>query len=623
MSVVTSYNTPYGFSRYEGKNDSGNGTGAMLNMLAEVATQTLWADNRAGSSSPSPPPAPTPTPALATVTKKKRSRETSGMPLNQARMLSVNQLVRTFSRFEGDELRRVFSFQCLLIPKKCGVRFESFGNETKARNLIKDHLLAHLEDLPEGEVLQVPKQQEDMSYRKATSQIKTQRKIKTIKPVEVKPVIETSEIPIEACNEVVVETENATNPNPDTISVALAECYKKLQSIPGSGKAEDHDYFRPEDQILPTAKEQYTGVETIWIKSEDTQDDASSITNYMVTVTDNGDHPMLSVSNEVVIKTEIDVEESEMDVSSDFLQPMTDDQIVTLTVKSEELPILQEREGCVERDEHRQHKKPKGKAKFIGQSAAEKEMAVRMIESMKLKQGTSDPLECQICVPSRVFTAPTTLISHYRSHAGIKPYECHLCGGVFTRQHSLNYHLLIHSNKTRFTCSDCGRKFRHPSHFKEHQRRHTGEAPFECSDCVIRFKTRNTYKRHLKTRHGKVLTQSGGIIILSEEEFRRVRTAPRSLQTRVSSDKENNRRPRTKVVNIVRRGKKRTGEEEGEDFVQKYNLSGNWSTNLLEPEEQDGETQQVTILQAVGGSSGPTTVMVLSADNILYNNIAT
>ncbi|KAG8240497.1 hypothetical protein J6590_107374, partial [Homalodisca vitripennis] len=74
----------------------------------------------------------------------------NGMPLNQARMLSVNQLVRTFSRFESDELRRLFSFQCLLIPKKCNVRFDSFGNETKARNLIKDHLLTHLEELPEG-----------------------------------------------------------------------------------------------------------------------------------------------------------------------------------------------------------------------------------------------------------------------------------------------------------------------------------------------------------------------------------------------------------------------------------------------------------------------------------------
>lgn len=40
----------------------------------------------------------------------------------------------------------------------------------------------------------------------------------------------------------------------------------------------------------------------------------------------------------------------------------------------------------------------------------------------------------------------------------------------------------------------------------------------------IRFKTRNTYKRHLKTRHGKVLTTTGELLYLSEEDFRKVRT---------------------------------------------------------------------------------------------------
>lgn len=140
-----------------------------------------------------------------------------------------------------------------------------------------------------------------------------------------------------------------------------------------------------------------------------------------------------------------------------------------------------------------------------------------------------------------------------------------------------------------------------------------------------RFKTRNTYKRHLKTRHGKVLTQSGGIIILSEEEFRRVRTAPRSLQTRVSSDKENSRRPRPKAINFVRRTKqkKTEGNNESDDFVQKYSLSGNWSTNLLEPEVQvessTEEPQTVAILGDVGGS---TTVMVLSVENAVYKNIS-
>ncbi|KAG0714962.1 Zinc finger protein 552 [Chionoecetes opilio] len=178
----------------------------------------------------------------------------------------------------------------------------------------------------------------------------------------------------------------------------------------------------------------------------------------------------------------------------------------------------------IERDEYKVRKKPKGRAKFIGQSKVEKEMALKLITEIRSQSTMAlDTLECKICHPPRLFTAPSTLLSHYRSHAGIRPYECRICEAVFTRQHSLNYHMLIHTNQTRFTCSDCGRKFRHPSHFKEHRRRHTGESPYECSDCLMRFKTRNTYKRHLRTRHGKLLTTQGTIVILSQEEADRMK----------------------------------------------------------------------------------------------------
>lgn len=140
----------------------------------------------------------------------------------------------------------------------------------------------------------------------------------------------------------------------------------------------------------------------------------------------------------------------------------------------------------------------------------EKELALKFIAKLhtKGKKKVSDSLVCQIC-PDKSFTAQATLIHHYRSHAGIKPYICKLCSSKFTRQHSLNYHMLIHNNLSRFACDFCGRTFRHPSHYKEHLRRHTGETPYHCTDCSLHFKTRNTFKRHLKTRHGKLLTASG------------------------------------------------------------------------------------------------------------------
>ncbi|XP_014770030.1 uncharacterized protein LOC106869040 [Octopus bimaculoides] len=155
----------------------------------------------------------------------------------------------------------------------------------------------------------------------------------------------------------------------------------------------------------------------------------------------------------------------------------------------------------------------------------ERKTALHCIRELKArKKDEKISLTCQICL-NKTFTASATLMYHYRSHAGIKPFVCLLCRTSFTRQHSLNYHMLIHNDQSRFTCKDCGRKFRHPSHFKEHLRRHTGETPFECKDCPQKFKTRNTYKRHLKTRHGKLLTATG-IHVLSKEEFMKVRTKP-------------------------------------------------------------------------------------------------
>ncbi|XP_035225060.1 uncharacterized protein LOC118197632 [Stegodyphus dumicola] len=167
--------------------------------------------------------------------------------------------------------------------------------------------------------------------------------------------------------------------------------------------------------------------------------------------------------------------------------------------------------------------------------AVEKKLALKFIRALRTKKKDErGPLVCQIC-KNKSFTAQATLMYHYRSHAGIKPFSCTVCEATFTRQHSLNYHMLIHNNKSRFVCGDCGRNFRHPSHYKEHLRRHTGETPYECTDCNLRFKTRNTYKRHLKTRHGKILTAQG-IRLLSVEEFCKVRTSPRKRPSKSESN---------------------------------------------------------------------------------------
>ena len=64
-------------------------------------------------------------------------------------------------------------------------------------------------------------------------------------------------------------------------------------------------------------------------------------------------------------------------------------------------------------------KRAKVKPKFVSQSAGERELALQYIGELKQQRGSgADALHCKICTPVRTFTAPTTLLSHYRSHAG-------------------------------------------------------------------------------------------------------------------------------------------------------------------------------------------------------------
>lgn len=108
----------------------------------------------------------------------------------------------------------------------------------------------------------------------------------------------------------------------------------------------------------------------------------------------------------------------------------------------------------------------KNKRTVAAVSSEDKRLALNAMEELRSRGATTDDLICRLCSPARPFTAYSTLLTHYRSHAGLRPFECSLCGATFTRQHSLNYHLMTHANQTRFTCPHCNRKFRHPTHFK-------------------------------------------------------------------------------------------------------------------------------------------------------------
>ncbi|KAF7405974.1 hypothetical protein HZH68_005343 [Vespula germanica] len=120
-----------------------NSPAALLDMLAEVASRTLYSEKKEMKS-------------LVTSPYKTKSdvikRKTQEMCLNVPQLLSMpmSQLVKQFSVLTSDELKRQFSYTCTLVDG-CDQKYTSFASEGKARKSMKAHLAEHLEYLRTNE----------------------------------------------------------------------------------------------------------------------------------------------------------------------------------------------------------------------------------------------------------------------------------------------------------------------------------------------------------------------------------------------------------------------------------------------------------------------------------------
>jgi len=189
----------------------------------------------------------------------------------------------------------------------------------------------------------------------------------------------------------------------------------------------------------------------------------------------------------------------------------------------------------------------KNKRTVAAVSSEDKRLALQAMEELRSRGATTDDLVCRLCDPPRPFTAYSTLLTHYRSHAGLRPFECSLCGATFTRQHSLNYHLMTHANQTRFTCPHCNRKFRHPTHFKEHVKKHGEVVQFLCNFCPASLSTQSQYRKHIKTKHSKTIDIMGNIIDTAPdgkngEKGRRKRKTQGTEEVDVTDNRKKRRR---------------------------------------------------------------------------------
>ena len=87
-------------------------------------------------------------------------------------------------------------------------------------------------------------------------------------------------------------------------------------------------------------------------------------------------------------------------------------------------------------------------------------------EKMTVRKGAKRKRghECGVC--EKVFTAPSLLAIHMRTHTKEKPYECDVCEKRFRHSNGLKYHKRIHTKEKPYECVVCEKRFTQSSHLK-------------------------------------------------------------------------------------------------------------------------------------------------------------
>ncbi|OON21250.1 zinc finger, C2H2 type [Opisthorchis viverrini] len=109
--------------------------------------------------------------------------------------------------------------------------------------------------------------------------------------------------------------------------------------------------------------------------------------------------------------------------------------------------------------------------------------------------------KCFLC--SRVYTRPSTLKTHLRTHAGLRPYRCMCCAKRFSQLANLTAHVRTHSGERPFHCPVCQKRFSQSSSVTTHLRTHSGERPYACNFCSKAFADSSTLTKHIRVHSGE------------------------------------------------------------------------------------------------------------------------
>jgi len=557
-----------------------------LDILATIATQELKSKSEDKELTPdSEDDVDSKTSGKGSSSKKFSELETFN--LEQLKTMSGNTLLKTFTDTDFDEMKRMYCYTCYLQPSVCSAKFQSFGNESKAKKEMRQHLLECVERIvKEGnkeflaEAVVARKRRGGKEVGVAGKQAQTiKKRIKSEPQADSEAVVdkdnnETSKKPTETSNEqeskrtkvkneltvVSVESVNVDDESDESRKPSTSTSgVNNGDSGDGLSRAavdEDHCYAvahgRVKAEYWPEYDNNAATAFTSIQENDETYENIKEVSDLanadviqscpVVLEEDYNMNQEPTYQQEFIIDTtpesveciEVVTQPHEAEVPHEFEETQFDEppaqQIHIPEPVVGDYEVYQDPLGDAETyytetveaghtvvEVQSEPIKPvpvriKNKRTVAAVSNEDKRLALNAMEELRSRGATTDDLMCRLCDPPRPFTAYSTLLTHYRSHAGLRPFECGLCGATFTRQHSLNYHLMTHANQTRFTCPHCNRKFRHPTHFKEHVKKHGEVVQFLCQFCNASLSTQSQYRKHLKKWHNKTIDIMGNVI---------------------------------------------------------------------------------------------------------------
>ncbi|CAN8023072.1 unnamed protein product, partial [Ixodes persulcatus] len=73
-----------------------------------------------------------------------------------------------------------------------------------------------------------------------------------------------------------------------------------------------------------------------------------------------------------------------------------------------------------------------------------------------------------------------TLSEHLKTHSGVRPYGCGICGDRFVQKSALHSHKRKHMGKSLYVCEECGQGFCRLTDLFMHEETHAGDCPYVC-----------------------------------------------------------------------------------------------------------------------------------------------